>query len=291
MHELTSGALLDALRGVHWPARRMSRGAFQGGHRSRRVGASPEFMEYRPYQQGDDPARIDWKLFGRTERVAVRLSHDDSSLRTMLLVDASASMAFPSETLGKWTTAAAIALGLAAVAHGDNDPVGIAIAAASPRVLPPRTRRGTLSDVLRALLDTTPAGSSALAPLLAAARSSRRVAIISDFLGDAEPLHAVAREMVAGGAEVFAVHVIAAEELEPGDAARVVTDPEAPALRRPFGAAERATYRENFAQWRAALAGAWRGSGAIYHEVTTADAPDRVVRRVAGFTEPANRGL
>ena len=95
MRELTSGALLDALRGAHWPARRMSRGAFQGGHRSRRVGASPEFMEYRPYQQGDDPSRIDWKLFGRTERVAVRLSHDDSSLRTMVLLDASGSMAFP----------------------------------------------------------------------------------------------------------------------------------------------------------------------------------------------------
>ncbi len=290
MRQLTSGALLDALRGVHWPARRMSRGAFQGGHRSRRVGASPEFMEYRPYQQGDDPGRIDWKLFGRTERVAVRLSHDDSSVRTMVLIDASASMAFPCDTLAKWNTAAAIALGLTAVAHGDNDPVGIAIAGPTPRVLPPRTRRGTVSDVLRALLETAPGGSSPLAPLLAAARASRRVALVSDFLGDAEALHTVAREMVAGGAEVFAVHVIATEELEPGVAARVVTDPENPALRRPLGAAELAGYTENFARWRGALAEAWRGAGAIYHEVTTADAPDRVVRRVTGFTEPAARG-
>lgn len=289
MHELTSGALLDALRGVHWPARRMSGGAFQGGHRSRRVGASPEFMEYRPYQQGDDPGRIDWKLFGRTERVAVRLSHDDSSLRTMVLVDASASMAFPAGTLAKWNSAAAIALGLAAVAHGDNDPVGIAIAAPTPRVLPPRTRRGTVSDVLRALLDTAPGGSSPLAPLLAAARASRRVAIISDFLGDAAALHSVAREMLAGGTEVFTVHVVAAEELEPAHTARVVTDPEDPALRRPLGAAELAQYRENFARWRGALADAWRGAGAIHHEVTTVDPPDRVVRRVTGFTGPAAR--
>jgi uncharacterized protein (DUF58 family) len=247
-------------------------------------------MEYRPYQQGDDPGRIDWKLFGRTERVAVRLSHDDSSLRTMLLVDASASMAFPAGTLAKWNSAAAIALGLAAVAHGDNDPVGIAIAAPNPRALPPRTRRGTVSDVLRALLDTTPGGSSPLAPLLAAARASRRVAIISDFLGDADALHSVAREMLAGGTEVFAVHLIAAEELEPGNAARVVTDPEDPALRRPLGAAELASYREHFARWRGALADAWRGAGAIYHEVTTADPPDRVVRRVTGITGPAARG-
>lgn len=291
MRELTSGALLDALRGVHWPARRMSRGALQGSHRSRRVGASPEFMEYRPYQQGDDPGRIDWKLFGRTERVAVRLSHDDSSLRTMVLVDGTASMAFPAGTNAKWHAAAAIALGLAAVAHGDNDPVGIAIAGPVPRVLPPRTRRGTVSGVLRALLETTPGGSAPLAPLLAASRGSRRVAIISDFLGDADATHTVAREMVAGGTEVFAVHVVAAEELEPGEAARVVTDPENSALRRPLGRAELVQYREDFARWRATLAQAWRSAGAVYHEVSAAEAPDRVVRRVTGLAEPAARGL
>lgn len=290
MRELTSGALLDALRGAHWPARRMSRGAFQGGHRSRRVGASPEFMEYRPYQQGDDPSRIDWKLFGRTERVAVRLSHDDSSLRTMVLVDASGSMAFPAGSQAKWKTAAAVALGLAAVAHGDNDPVGIGIASSPPRVIPPRSRRGVVGDLLRALLETAPAGSSPLTPLLLAARTSRRVALVSDFLGDAAQLLGLARERVAGGTEVFAVHLVDPMELDPGEAARVVTDPEDPAIRRPLGRAELEAYRSRFAEWRNALARAWRGAGASYHEVSTADAPDRIVRRVTGFAEPAPRG-
>lgn len=290
MHELTSGALLDALRGAHWPARRMSRGAFQGGHRSRRVGASPEFMEYRPYQQGDDPSRIDWKLFGRTERVAVRLSHDDSSLRTMVLLDASGSMAFPAATRAKWKTAAAVALGLAAVTHGDNDPVGIGIASVPPRVIPPRSRRGVVGDVLRALLETVPAGSSPLSPLFLAARTSRRVALVSDFLGDAEPLLALAREKVAGGTEVFAVHVVDPMELTPGESARVVTDPENPAIRRPLGAMELPAYQARFAEWRHALARDWRAAGAIYHEVSTADAADRIVRRVTGLAEPASRG-
>ena len=290
MRELTSGALLDALRGAHWPARRMSRGAFQGGHPSRRVGASPEFMEYRPYQQGDDPSRIDWKLFGRTDRVAVRLSHDDSSLRTMVLLDASGSMAFPAASQAKWKTAAAVALGLAAVTHGDNDPVGIAIASAPPRVIPPRTRRGVVGAVLRALLETAPAGSTPLTPLLTAARTARRVAVVSDFLGDQEPLLALVREKVAGGTEVFAVHVVDPLELAPGEAARVVTDPENPAIRRPLGALELPDYQARFAEWRGALARDWRGAGAFYHEVSTADAPDRIVRRVTVFAEPAARG-
>ena len=42
--------VLDAVRGAHWPARRLTRGSLHGEHRSRRVGSSPEFMEYRPWK-------------------------------------------------------------------------------------------------------------------------------------------------------------------------------------------------------------------------------------------------
>ena len=286
MEELTGGALLDALRGVHWPARRVSRGALSGSHRSRRVGASPEFMEYRPYQQGDDPSRIDWKLFGRTERVAVRLSHDDSSLRTMLLLDASASMAFPADTRDKWRIAAAVTLGLAAVAHRDGDPVGCVLGGAEPVWLPPRSRRGTVAALLRQLVAQEPAGTTPLTPLLARIQSARRVVIVSDFLGDAEALLAVAREMVAGGVEIFAIHIVAREELDPEPPGAIVVDSEREGLRRPLGREDLPGYRERFAAWRAALAESWRAAGAVYQEAVTTEPPDRIVRRVVGPGEP-----
>lgn len=282
MRELTSGALLDALRGVHWPARRVVGGVVQGGHRSRRVGASPEFLEYRPYQQGDDPSRIDWKLFGRTERVAVRLTHDDASLRTMLLVDASASMAFPLETRAKWIAAASIALGLAAVAHGDGDPVGAAIVSDSVELIPARTRRGTVAGIQQRLVGIVPGGSTPLTPVLAAFRGVRRIAILSDFLGDAEGLLPVAGELVAGGAEMIAVHVVDPAELNPDAGGHIVVDPEDARVRRPLGETELPIYRERFAVFRAGLAAAWRGAGALYHEVSSAEPPDRVVRRITG---------
>ncbi|HEX6535321.1 MAG TPA: DUF58 domain-containing protein [Gemmatimonadaceae bacterium] len=281
MQQLTSGALLDAVRGVHWPARRITGGAFQGAHRSKRVGYSPEFTAYRPYQQGDDPAKIDWKLFGRTERVAIRLSHDESNLRTTVMVDASASMAYPPSTLAKWELAAAVALGLCAVAHADTDPVGVAVVdGAGLRALPARTRRGTVANVLRMLLDTTPSGSTPLAPSLGALRSSRRIAIVSDFLGDADALLEQAREMVAGGREVYAVHIVAAEELDPSALGPVVTDPEDATIRRPLEERELAEYHESFGRWREALAASWRAAGAVYQLATTGEAPERVVRRV-----------
>jgi uncharacterized protein (DUF58 family) len=286
MTDLNSGALLDAVRGVHWPTRRLTRNALHGGHRSRRVGSSPEFMDYRPYQQGDDPARIDWKLFARTERVAIRLAHDDSSLPTTVVVDASASMAFPPRTEAKWNLAAAVALGLCAVAHGDGDPAGIAIVGPETRSLPPRNRRGTVANVLRVLMESRAAGAAPLAPIVAALRSSRRIAIVSDFLGDADAVLARSRELIADGREIYAVHVVAREELEPGPLG-VVVDPEDGQVRRPLGDSELAEYATEFARWREELARRWHDAGAVYHLATTDDAPERVVRRVVTPAAPS----
>jgi uncharacterized protein (DUF58 family) len=281
VQQLTSGALLDAVRGAHWPARRVARGVYQGGHRSRRVGSSPEFMQYRQYHQGDDTTRIDWKLFGRTERLAIRQTHDDARLRTTVLVDASESMAYPGGTLAKWEFAASIALGLCSVAHGDGDPVGIVIAGGDDhRTLPPRTRAGTVANVLRMLMETTPGGSGPLGPELLRLRANRRIAIVSDFLGDADALLEHGKEMVASGREIFAIHVVAREELDPNVGGSVVVDPEDAEVRRPLGESALAEYRETFARWREQLAADWRAAGAYYQLAIADDAAARVVRHI-----------
>ena len=238
-------------------------------------------MQYRPYHQGDDPARIDWKLFGRTERLAIRQTHDDATLRTTVLVDASTSMAFPATTLAKWELAASIALGLCAVAHGDGDPVGIVIAGGEEtRSLPPRTRGGTVANVLRLLMDTRPGGTAPLGPALARLRTSRRVAIISDFLGDADALLEQGKELVASGREVFAIHVVAAEELDPNVGGSVVVDPEDAEIRRPLGESALADYRQAFSRWREGLADAWRAAGGYYYIAPTVEPPARLVRHI-----------
>src|SRR6185503_4718166 len=117
--------LLDALAGLTWPSSLRVRAGDPGSHRSSRLGASPEFTEYRAYRQGDDLRRLDWKLYGRTDRPFLRIADDHAALRTMLVVDASASMRFPVEGYGKWEHACAIALGLASVAIADGDAVSL----------------------------------------------------------------------------------------------------------------------------------------------------------------------
>src|SRR4029453_4111010 len=155
----TRGSLLDAIRGVKWPALRPVGGGLPGAPPSRVRGAAPELSEYRVYRQGDDPKRIDWRLLARSDRAYIRLTEDRSIVPTMLVVDATASMAFPERSLAKWRAACDIAIGLAAVAHTSRDPVGMVVVSASGmRQLPSRTRRGIVGELARALDDIAPGG-------------------------------------------------------------------------------------------------------------------------------------
>src|SRR5688500_1603747 len=208
-------SLLDAVRGIRWPARSSVRGGIPGAHTSRLRGISAEFTEYRPYRQGDDPRRVDWKLFARSDRAYIRLSNDRAILPTMIVLDASASMAFPVDTNAKWVLAAQLGVGLGAVARNSGDPVGLVIADEEPLMLAPRMRRSVTHDIIRAVADTKPGGNTPLSPSVSiAAQSGGRLVIVTDFLGDAEDLLAVASRWVAAGREVHAVHVIACEGID-----------------------------------------------------------------------------
>ena len=281
------GALLDAVRGVRWPAARRVMGATLGAHPSQLRGNSSEFSEFRPYRQGDDPRRVDWRLLARSDRAYVRLTTDRATFRTSMIVDASASMAFPQPGLDKWRLACDVAVGLAAVAHAEADPVGLAIAGDGQTVLAPRARRSVLLEMMRALDATTPGGSVALAPFVASARATR-IVVITDLLGDADELLAAARLRVASRGEVIVVHIVAAEELNPPRETLLAVDPEVPTLRRIFTDDMRARYGETLSRWMDEMATAARASGIRYVRAPTSEAAPHLVRRIAG--ETARRG-
>jgi len=282
-------AALDAARGIGWPALRRVRSAVAGPHLSTVRGTSTEFVEHRPYRQGDDPRRIDWKLVARTNRVYIRVSQDRTMLPTMLVVDASASMAFPTATYAKWELARQLAVGLAAVARHRGDPVGLAVASSTgSRLIPPRTRRTVLDEMMHAL-ELAPDSEVALAPAaLDAMRRAARVVFITDFLGDAEALLASAKTFVATGKELYAIHVVDRGELDPDPKKLLLSDPEHPAVRRPMSPPARAAYLRRFTDWRTTLASDVRAIGAVYAMVVPGDEPMRgVLRRI---TTPPGMG-
>src|SRR5260370_19625764 len=67
-------------------------GQGQGDRRSLRKGSSLEFADYRHYVEGDDPARVDWNIYSRTDTLFVRLYEEEEVLNVHMLVDASRSM-------------------------------------------------------------------------------------------------------------------------------------------------------------------------------------------------------
>jgi uncharacterized protein (DUF58 family) len=274
------GALLDAVRGVRWPARRRATGATIGAHRSRLRGSSSEFSEFRPYRQGDDPRRVDWRLLARSDRAYVRLTTDRATTRTEIILDASASMAFPPVTMDRWQRAREVAIGLAAVAHGESDPVGLAIAAEPPTRIPPRARRSVIAQMIRAADAVVPAGTSPIAPLLASSRAPR-VAIVTDLLGDADALLAECRLAIAAGGEVVLLHLMTAEELDPPGAAQLAVDPEASTVRRSLDAEGRQGYRTALDAWMQRMQDEFRLAGVRYVRALASEPAERIVRRVA----------
>jgi uncharacterized protein (DUF58 family) len=278
--------LLDAVRGIRWPARSAVRGGIPGAHTSRLRGISAEFTEYRPYRQGDDPRRIDWKLFARSNRAYIRLSNDRAILPTMIVLDASASMAFPVATNAKWKLAAQLGVGLGAVARNSGDPVGLVIAGGDgPLLLSPRMRRSVTHEIIRAVSATEPGGSVPLSPSVSiAAQSGGRLVIVTDFLGDAAELLATASRWVVAGREVHAIHVVAQEELNPSRENAMVADPESVEIRRPLIGEARDQYLEAFARWRDEIAHDWSDAGIAYTmAVTGEEATDHLIRRLAAI--------
>ena len=273
--------MLEALRGVQWPARRTVPGTLSGAHQSRARGVSSEFTEYRAYRQGDDPRRLDWRLLARSDRAYVRLSTEQAQLRTTLIADASASMAFPASDRSKWMHCRRLVVGLAAVGHAEGDPVGCIVAAlgGQPRV-ESRSRRGVVGEIARLVDSVVCGGSPELAPALATARTSPRIVVLSDLLGDLDAILSAARTHIARGGEVHVVHIVAREELDPPRESALVSDPEDPRVRRPLDAASRTAYLAAFERWRHETADRVRAAGATHLETVTDDAPERVVRRL-----------
>jgi uncharacterized protein (DUF58 family) len=173
-------------------ARLVVEGYLAGRHRSPGLGGSLEFAEHRPYVPGDDLRRVDWKVYGRTDRWYVRESEQETNLRATLVVDASASMGYASgENASKWEYARALAASLAWLLLAQQDAVGLATFGDRIRAfIPPRGGRAQRARLFAALeAEEAGGGTSPEGPFQQLAeRLPRRglLVLISDLLGPPE---------------------------------------------------------------------------------------------------------
>ncbi len=275
------GELLDAVRTLTWPSRRRVAGTRTGSHASTLRGRAPELSEYRLYRQGDDPRDLDWKLLARSDRPFVRLADDRAILETWLLVDASASMAFPEPHHDKWRTAAALSVALASVAQRAGDPVAVLVPAATGGVQLDRTTRRDLPlQLATALARVSPAGDAPLTPAATTVPARARLVILSDFLGDEPALRAHCAVHVSAGGEVVAVQIVSRAELALPPDLSFVRDPEVASIERSVNEQVRVAYERSFTEWRDDLRQRWAALGASFVSVIAEEDQGRSARAV-----------
>jgi uncharacterized protein (DUF58 family) len=234
-------------------SRRRARAGTGGEHLSRRAAPSTDFIDYRPYQPGDDFRRIDWNVYGRLGSLQVKVTEGRERMDVLLVLDCSNSMAYG--TPSKLALAAQILAALAYVGAARSDVVRIAYLGRPSESGRPFTRRGALPKLVQQPATLAPAGlvdlNSALADFAdgQSARSSLAV-VVSDLLtpdGAAAGLD----ELRARLGDVAVVHVVSREELEPQLSGEVeLVDSETGAsLELGVSAQTLAAYREKLRRW------------------------------------------
>ncbi|MGQ0551743.1 MAG: DUF58 domain-containing protein [Planctomycetota bacterium] len=281
-------AVAERIAQLTLAARRAVEGFLAGHHRSPKRGVSVEFVERRPYVQGDDLRHLDWKAYARNDRLAIKRYEEETNLECTLVVDGSASMAYPAAPDGR--DAGAGAVGTAATKYDYACQVAASIAQlvlrvrdgaalalfdqVLNRVVPASTAPAHLEPILAALVERRPEGVTDLG--VALQRVAERVArpglvvIVSDLLGDVEALSLGLGALVARRHDAIVLHVLHGDELRfPFDrltrfegleeTQRLLIDP----------LALRTGYLEALERWRVQVRGVCGRAGADYHLLDT----------------------
>jgi uncharacterized protein (DUF58 family) len=203
--------LLGRLEHLQLGTRRRLAGRFAGEHRSTRRGTSLDFADYREYQRGDDPRRIDVGVWARLDQLLIRLYEAEDDLTVRLLVDTSASMAGD-----KLRQAARLAAALGFVALVRRDVVSVhtfPLDRPAPRFTGRHAAHALLAHLDGLEADGDTRFAHAVRDLLSRPGPSGLTVVLSDLL-TAEWAEGLTR-LPARGGDVTVVHVLDRTELHP----------------------------------------------------------------------------
>lgn len=227
-------------------AKMIVEGVMSGQHRSPYHGFSVEFAQHRPYVPGDDLRRLDWKVYGRSDKLHLKQYQQETSLDLVVMVDASGSMRYGSRsfeeasgaghtlspdgrpTWSKFDHATAIAAALAYITLHQGDRAGLAIFADEMRAQVRRSSsQGTWRQIVGALAshyvpDRRPGVAEvgrptdigrAIDQTLAKLSNRCLIVLISDFFADQEQIRAALARVKHRGHDLIAFQVLDRAEL------------------------------------------------------------------------------
>lgn len=198
-------------------SRTVVEGFINGLHRSPNLGASMDFAEHRAYMPGDDLRRIDWRLFGRSDRYFVKEFEADTNTNLLLVMDVSASMGFGTAGIPKLQYAKYLASCLAYFSSRQRDRVGlVTLVDGVVDYVPPAAKH--LPVVLQTIARATPGGrgnlDTALRQIGEFARRRQIVVIISDLYEEPERVVRAVARLRNRGNDLIVLQVLDPAELD-----------------------------------------------------------------------------
>jgi uncharacterized protein (DUF58 family) len=189
--------VVSKLANMELRARMVVEGFITGMHKSPYHGFSVEFAEHRQYMPGDEIRRVDWKVYGKTDRYYIKQYEEETNLKSYIILDASASMSFSSEIpdqknekrISKLEYASFIAAALSYLMVQQRDAVGLTVYDSDVRLtLPPHATKAYLRRILVELEKLSAGNTTGTARSLhqMAERITRRglIIILSDLFDD-----------------------------------------------------------------------------------------------------------
>lgn len=215
--------ILSKIARLELRARHVVEGFVSGMHKSPYKGFSVEFASHRPYVPGDDIRHIDWRVYGKADRFFIKEYEEETNMRVHLLLDCSASMAYPEHSgtgrMTKWDYAATVAASLAHLLVYQQDGVGLTLFDTEIRQqLPVSTNRASLVNLASAIESNVPKNRTDVKMLLSqlAARIPRRgmVVILSDLLTNVDEFIEGLQRLRYRQHDVLVLHILDHDELE-----------------------------------------------------------------------------
>src|SRR5580693_2638856 len=208
---------LHKLEQLELVSRRIFVGRMKGERKSKRRGSSVEFAEHRNYAYGDDLRHIDWNVYGRLDRLFLKLFLEEEDLHVYTLLDTSLSMDFGNPTKLRYGKQVAAALSFIGLVNHDRVLVDT-FSAQLDQGLHGIRGRSQMWRIVQYLdhLEATGASNLTSAAREFAIRHAGKgvVVVISDFL-DKHGYEDALRYLLARNMDIYVVHVLSREEVEP----------------------------------------------------------------------------
>ena len=262
-------------------ARTVVDGFMHGQHRSLRKGSSLDFAEHRTYQPGDDLRRIDWRVYGRTDRFYIKQYEADTNASVVFALDQSSSMDFGSGAVTKFEYARFLIASLAWLSQQQGDRVGLATFTGDILdVVPPSVRH--LQLMLHTLARVKAKGVSQLVEAIGRVgvltKRTGILVLVTDCYERPEAIGRAIDALRTRGHDVILFHVVDPAELSlPGDLPATFEDAESGTL-LPLKPGElRSKYNALLASHHDALTQRIAAAGADYVRLNISEPLDRAL--------------